>query len=280
MKTGLVLEGGAMRGIYTAGVLDVFLDHGIEFDGVIGVSAGAIHGSNYIAGQNERIINYYLKYCDDKRFMSLYSLITTGSIVGEQFCYHDIPDYLNPLDYDSFRKSKTEFYMVCTDVEKGKPIYVKCKDLKGQLDFMRASASMPMVSKIVECGGRKLLDGAITDSIPLKAMQKLGYDRIVVVQTREKDYWKHSEWNIFADYLYRKYPGFLKAIRKRHLMYNSEKKYVEKSEQEGKIIALKPTRHVDIKRTEKNKDKITEMYLLGRFDAENKIDEIQKFLNA
>ena len=116
MKTGLVLEGGAMRGIYTAGVLDVFLDYDIKFDGVIGVSAGAIHGATYVAEQNGRNIRYYKKYRNDKRFMSFFSLVTTGDIVGKEFCYHDIPDILDPFDYENFKNSSTDFFAVCTDI--------------------------------------------------------------------------------------------------------------------------------------------------------------------
>ena len=279
MKTGLVLEGGAMRGIYTAGVLDIFLDNGIEFDTVIGVSAGAIHGCTYVAKQNGRSIRYYKKYCRDKRFMSFYSLFTTGSLVGEQFCYHDIPDSLDPFDYETFRKSETDFYAVCTDIDKGKPVYVLCDDLQKQMDYLLASASMPMVSRIVEIGGRKLLDGGVTDSIPLKAAQKLGCDKIVVVQTREDSYTKSPEGNVIADHMYRNYPNFVRAIRTRHKMYNSEKKYVAELEQNGDIIAVKPSRHVDISRTEKNPDKIEEMYHLGRSDAEKNLSSIVQFIS-
>lgn len=278
MKTGLVLEGGAMRGIYTAGVLDVFLDNGIEFDTVIGVSAGAIHGCTYVARQNGRNIRYYKKYCRDKRFMSLYSLITTGSLVGEQFCYHDLPDKLDPFDYDTFKSSDTDFYAVCTDIEKGRPVYVLCSDLKKQMDYLLASASMPMVSRIVEAGGRKLLDGGITDSIPLHAAQKLCCDKIVVVQTREESYVKSPEGNVISDRIYRDYPNLAHAIRVRHQMYNSEKKYAAELEQKGEIIAVKPSRHVNISRTEKNPDKLEEMYQLGRLDAESKLGDIIKFI--
>lgn len=278
MKTCLVLEGGAMRGIYTAGVLDVFLDNDIEFDGVIGVSAGAIHGCSFISEQNGRSIRYYKKYCRDKRFMSLYSLVTTGSLVGEKFCYHDIPDNLDPFDYETFRNSDTDFYLVCTDIEKGKPVYVRCNDLQSQIDYMLASASMPMVSRIVEIGGRKLLDGGVTDSIPLRAAQKLGYDRMVVVQTREEGYVKSAEGNPAADIIYRKYPDFIKAIYNRHEMYNSQLSYVEELADKGEIIAVRPSRHVNIGRVEKNPDIIEEMYRLGRDDAESRIEEIKAFL--
>ena len=159
-KTGLVLEGGGMRGIYTAGVLDVFLDEGLTFDGVIGVSAGAVHGCSFLSGQKGRSIRYYKKYCADKRFMSTENLIRTGNFVDTDFCYHELPEILDVYDYDMFNKNKehTDFYAVCSDVEKGKPVYAKLHDMKRDIDYIRASASLPYVSKFVELDGRKLLD--------------------------------------------------------------------------------------------------------------------------
>lgn len=278
LKTGLVLEGGAMRGIYTAGVLDVFLDKNIKFDVVVGVSAGAIHGCTYLAAQNGRNIRYYKKYCRDRRFMSLYSLITTGSLVGEQFCYHDIPDRLDPFDYETFRNCGSDFYAVCTDVEKGTPVYVKIDDMKAQINYLLASASMPMVSKTVELGGRKLLDGGVSDSIPFKAAEKLGCDRIVVVQTREEGYRKSPEGNFVSELMYKKYPDFAKAIRNRHIQYNSTLDYISRAEKNGEIVVIRPTRHVDIKRTEKNPEIIEKMYQLGRADAEEKAESIINYL--
>ena len=146
MKTGLVLEGGAMRGIYTAGVLDVFLENQIHFDGVIGVSAGALHGCSFVSGQKGRSIRYYKKYRNDKHFMSLWSLVHTGEVVGKQFCYHEIPERLDPYDYEAFFKSDTAFYAVCTNLETGKAEYIRITDMLNQVDVMRASASMPYVS--------------------------------------------------------------------------------------------------------------------------------------
>lgn len=278
MKTALVLEGGAMRGIYTTGVLDVFLDNGIKFDGVIGVSAGAIHGCTYVAEQNGRNIRYYKKYRSDKHFMSMYSLVTTGDIVGKDFCYRQIPDILDPFDYDTFKKSKTKFYAVVTDVEKGKPAYVLIKDMKKHMEYLRASASMPIVSRMIEIGGRKFLDGGVTDSIPIEAAKKLGYDRIVVVQTRGKGYKKDYEGGRLPRFMYRNYPNMVKAIENRHIMYNRETALVEKLENSGDIIAVRPSRYVNIGRMEKNIDRIEEMYQLGRNDAEEKLKEIIEFL--
>ena len=197
MKTGLVLEGGAMRGIYTAGVLDVFLEHGIHFDGVIGVSAGALHGCSFVSEQKGRSLRYIKKYRNDKHFMSWWSLLHTGEVVGKQFCYHDIPERLDPFDYEAFVKSDTDFYATCTNVETGKAEYIKITDMLSQVDAMRASASMPYVSKIVDYNGMKLLDGGCADSIPVEAFYKMGYERRVVVLTREAGYRKKTSSSTF-----------------------------------------------------------------------------------
>ena len=157
MKTGLVLEGGGVRGIYTAGVLDVFMEHGITFDGVIGVSAGAIHGCSYLSNQKGRSIRYYKKYCNDPRFMSFKNWIKTGDIVGADFCYRQLPDELDIYDHEQFYKNTSDFYVTCSNVETGKPEYIQIKDMKTQIDALRASASLPYFSRVVEINDKKYL---------------------------------------------------------------------------------------------------------------------------
>ena len=174
MKTGLVLEGGAKRGIYTAGVLDVFLENGISFDGVIGVSAGAIHGCSYVSGQAGRSIRYNLNYGNDYRFMSFRSWLLSGNIVDVKFCYHDLPEKLDPFDNEAFENSPAKFYVVCSNVETGQPEYIRCRNMTTEIDYLRASASLPLVSKIVNIGGKRLLDGGIVDSIPVRAFMNMG----------------------------------------------------------------------------------------------------------
>ena len=198
--------------------------------------------------------------------------------MGEQFCYHDIPDILDPFDYDTFRESPVEFYAVCTDIEKGKPVYAKLNDLRKQMDYMLASASLPLVSKTVEIDGRKLLDGGITDSIPVMAAKKLGYEKIVVVQTRPDGYIKSSEASSAARVIYRKYPNLIKAIENRHIMYNKQTELVRQLAENGEIVRVLPSQKTKISRTEKDVGKINETYLLGRHDAEDKIDEISEYL--
>lgn len=278
MKTGLVLEGGAMRGIYTAGVLDVFMEHGIVFDGVIGVSAGAIHGASYVSGQQGRNIRYYKQYCADKRFMSFWSLLTTGSLVGEKFCYHDLPYELDPFDFEAFEKSPMKFYATCTNLETGKAEYIHCDEFRTKLDVLRASASMPFVSPIVEFEGKKLLDGGTADSIPLAAFRKMGYRKNVVVLTQVKDFEKKPQKiGIAQDAMYHKYPEFLKSIAGRHLVYNKSRRFVEELEKRGEVIALYPSEDLHIGRMEKDPDRIQMMYDLGRHDAEERLEEIMAF---
>lgn len=281
MKTALVLEGGAKRGIYTAGVLDVMLEHGLLVDGVFGVSAGAIHGCSYASMQAGRSIRYNMKYGHDYRFMSFKSLFLSGNMVDTQFCYHDLPEKLDPYDNDAFVKSGIDFYAVCSNVETGKPEYIKCKDMFAEIDYIRASASMPLVSQIVEAGGKKLLDGGIADSIPLKAAENHGFDKNIVVLTRPQGYRKKKAslgWLIA--WVYRKYPNFVKAFENRHKMYNDELDYIETQEKAGKILVIRPSRLIKISKMEQNLDIVREMYELGRSDALNLLEKIRSYIKS
>lgn len=278
IKTGLVLEGGGMRGIYTAGVLDVFLDQNMMFDGVIGVSAGAIHGSSFVSRQKGRSIRYYKKYCQDKRFMSFRNLFLTGDIAGEQFCYHDLPEKLDPYDYKTFNESKTEFYVTCSNLETGKAEYLRITDMKKQIDFMRASASLPYVSRIVEKDGMKLLDGGCCDSIPAEAFRKMGFLKSVVVLTRHKGYVKEPEQMAMAKVYYHKYPEFVKALENRHLVYNETVQEIEKLEAEGEIFVVRPSRELTIGRTESDPAKLQEVYDIGRRDALCRMRDLKLWL--
>ena len=191
MKHGLVLEGGAMRGLFTAGVIDVMMEEGIGFDGAIGVSAGAVFGSNYKSNQPGRVIRYNLRFCQDPRYSSFRSLAKTGDLFGADFCYREIPDHLDPFDREAYESSPMDFYVVATDVHTGKPVYHNCrKGDREDLDWFRASASMPLAARIVEVGGYQLLDGGISDSIPLKYLESVGYDRNVVILTQPMGYEK------------------------------------------------------------------------------------------
>lgn len=278
-KTGLVLEGGGMRGIYTAGVLDVFLEQNQKFDGVIGVSAGAIHGSSFLSGQKGRSIRYYKKYCQDKRFMSLRNLFLTGDIAGEKFCYHELPEKLDPYNYKAFLDSETEFYVTCSNLETGKAEYLRVTDMKKQIDLMRASASLPYVSRIVEADGMKLLDGGCCDSIPVEAFRNMGFTKTVVVLTRHKGYVKEPEQTSMAKIYYRKYPKFVEALENRHIVYNQTVKKIEKLEAEGKIFVIRPSRALTISRTESDPSQLQAVYDIGRRDALCRMRDLELWLN-
>ena len=280
MKTGLVLEGGAHRAIYTAGVLDVLAENNIHFDGVIGVSAGAIHGCAFVSRQIGRSINYTLKYADDKRYMSFYSLITTGNMVGEQFCYHDLPEKLFPFDHETFEKSVTAFYVTCTNLQTGKAEYVRCEELRDKMPYLRASASMPFVSRMSIINNIPYLDGGIADSIPVRAFQNMGYERCVVVQTRAAGYRKKPNKLTWLAYLlYRRFPLFIKAIKNRHIMYNNELADIENIQKNKKIFVIRPSKLVKISHTEKNKQILREVYELGRKDAANALPDLINFIS-
>lgn len=277
-KIGLVLEGGGMRGIYTAGVLDVFMDHGITFDGVIGVSAGAIHGVSYVAGQKGRSIRYYKKYCRDSRMMSWKNFFKTGDVVGVDFCYHQIPEVLDPFDHEAFAKRTAEYYVGCSNIETGKPEYLKLTDMRKEIDKLRASASLPYVSKVVEIDGMKLMDGGCTDSVPVRAFMKLGYQRNVVVMTRHKGYVKKPETPWLAGLVFRRYPAFAKALRNRHLGYNNNIRAIERLEAEGKAFVIRPSVELKIGRMDHDPENIQRVYEIGRQDALNRLEELRKWV--
>ena len=282
MKKGLILEGGAMRGMFTAGVIDVMMEHDIAFDGAIGVSAGAVFGCNYKSHQIGRSLRYNTKFCKDPRYASFRSLLTTGDLYGADFCYNEIPNKLDPFDLETYRNSPMEFYVVCTDVETGKPVYQKCMTGDAHdILWMRASASMPLVSRIVEVDGYKLLDGGISDSIPIRQFQKLGYDRNIIVLTQPLDYVKpKSQMVPLLRIMMRKYPNLVRTMRFRHDIYNATTAYIRKLEQKGRVLVIRPEAPLNIARVEHDPKELTRVYQLGRSVAEKRLEEMQAFLAA
>ena len=281
MKTGLILEGGAMRGMFTAGVIDVMMENGIKFDGAIGVSAGAAFGCNYKSNQPGRVIRYNKKYCRDKRYCSIRSLIKTGDMYGADFCYHEMPEKLDIFDCDTFRQSPMEFYAVCTDLVSGKPVYKRLENADyADMEWLRASASMPLASRIVELDGYCLLDGGISDSIPLKYFESIGYDRNIVVLTQPRGYVKgKNKLMLPLKISLKKYPAVIKALADRHIMYNETIKYIEQKEKSGEILVIRPEKALEIGRTEHNPDKLERVYQTGRLAAEKVLGDIITFLN-
>ena len=280
MKTGLVLEGGGKRGIYAAGVLDVLLENNIWADGLIGTSAGAVNGCSYVSNQYERNLRYNIRFANEKRYMSIYSLITTGNVVGTDFAYNILPNKLEVFDYDAFEKSPVAYYVTCSNVETGKAEYIQCKSLRGKnMDYLRASAALPYVSQIVEIDGKKYLDGGICDSIPLKAFQDMGYEKNLVVLTRPRGYIKKPENNLLANLYYRKYPAFVTALRNRYAVYNRTLKYIEQQENQGNILVLRPSESIRVGRMEQDPERLKQMYELGKNDAGQMLDAIASFLS-
>ncbi len=279
--SGLVCEGGGMRGIYVAGVLDVLGEHHVDFDAVIGVSAGAIHASSFLAGQHGRSVRFYLAYCRDPRFMGLRSWLRTGDFVSYSFCYEEIPETLVPFDFDAMESSKSAFYITSTDVETGQPYYHRTNTIRGpEMQCLRASASLPLVSKIVEFNGHKLLDGGTSDSIPMEYLREQGYRKTVVILTQVAGYRKKPEKLRLFDLIYRRYPAYLHSIKTRHERYNATLEKIEALEKSGDIFVFRPSHKVKIKRLERDATRILDMYELGRHDALTRLDELRQFLSS
>jgi len=279
MKKGLILEGGAMRGLFTAGVIDVFMENNIEFDAMIGVSAGAAFGCNFKSGQIGRARRYNMKYCNDKRYCSFYSLITTGDLYGADFCYRKIPEELDIFDNEAFEKNPMDFYVVCTDVKTGKAVYKKVESARESLEWIRASASLPLVSRKVAIEGKEYLDGGIADSIPVKYFEKLGFEKNIVVLTRPKGYKKGKSGIMpLIKVTMRKNPEMIKAIENRHIIYNETTAYIEEKEKNGELLVIRPSKPLPVKRTEKNPENLDEAYKMGREEALRRLEEIKKYL--
>ena len=280
MKKGLVLEGGGHRGIFTAGILDVFLENNISFDGVIGVSAGAVHGASFLSKQKGRSLRYALKYCNDKRYMGIGSLLKTGDYFNVEFCYYLLPQVLDPFDNDTFENQTSEYFTVSTDVETGEAVYHQCKTLRNDyIKWIVASASMPLVARIVDIEGQKLLDGGVADSIPEAAFRKMGYTKNVVILTQPKGYEKKSNSMLpLIKRIYRKFPNFVKAVENRHLIYNQEIKDLEELEKSGDVLILRPKTDLVASRTERNPKKMQDSYNQGRLLALEEIEKVKAFL--
>ena len=282
MKTGLIMEGGAMRGMFTAGVLDVLMENGLVTDGAIGVSAGAVFGCNYKSHQIGRVIRYNTEYCNDKRYASFKNLVKTGNLYSEQFCYHEVPEKLDPFNEAAFAASSMDFFVVCTDVKTGEPIYHKCR--KGDAEdvlWMEASASMPLAAKIVKIGHYGLLDGGVADSIPVRFFESIGYKRNLIILTQPKGYTKKK--NKFLPAIrakYFRYPAFVEAVADRHERYNETLSYISMLEQAGKDYVIRPPIPLEIGAMERDPAQLRRVYETGRAVAQIQVEKIRDFLNA
>ena len=281
MKKGLIMEGGAMRGMFTAGVIDVMMEYGIVLDGAIGVSAGAAFGCNYKSGQIGRVIRYNTRFAPDKRYGGFRVLLKTGDYYSKEFCYDEVPNKYDPFDYDAFQKNPMEFYVVCTDVDTGKAEYHKYEGRHDHgLEWIRASASMPLVSRMVEIDGRKFLDGAMADSIPVRFFESIGYDRNMVILTQPLGFQKKKDRLLpLMKLWYRKFPELVRAIMTRDRQYNESLQYIRRREAEGKLLVIRPPQKLPIERTEKDPAVLRQVYEMGRKEAEANIRKIQNFFS-
>jgi predicted patatin/cPLA2 family phospholipase len=282
MKAALIMEGGAMRGMFTCGVIDVLMRHGITFDGAAGISAGAVFGCNFKSGQVGRPIRYNKKYCADPRYCSVRSLIRTGDLYGADFCYRELPDELDVFDRIAFRDNPLQFFVGATDVQTGKSVYHLCTD-GGSEDMLwfRASASMPVVSRPVRIHDQLLLDGGITDAVPYSFMEAQGFRRNVIVLTQPKGYRKEPASGLaMMKIMLRKYPCVSEAMAARHLIYNRQMDEIDQRETSGESLVIRPPQSLRIGHTEKNPDELERVYQIGIHEAEERLEDIQKFLSG
>ncbi len=279
MQIGLVLEGGAMRGMFTAGVLDTFLEKQITVDGIAGVSAGALFGVNYVSGQKGRVIRYNKRFNPDKNYMGFLPFLREGNIVDTKYAYEAVPRTLDPFDDEAYQKANIPFYAVVTNIKTGMPEYIRIKSVFDQMDILRASASMPFVSKPIAIGDNLYLDGGISDSIPFKWLSAQGYDKLIVVLTRDMNYRKQPTSKPLVKLFLRNYPQTADKMLRRHLVYNHAVATLRKWEREGRAFVIRPSQTIDIGRIEKNPKKLQKVYDLGRKDAMQSLDALREYLN-
>ena len=280
-RHGLILEGGAMRGLFTAGVIDVMMEAGIEFDCLVGVSAGSSFGCNYKSRQPGRVLRYNLRFCKDSRYMGLSTLLRTGDLVGGEFAYHTMPLELDVFDSATFESNPMDFYSVCTDVATGAPVYYKMDKVTYEsLEWLRASASMPGVTRPVKVDdGRYMLDGGISDSIPLEFAHKIGLKRNVVILTQPRDYVKQPAPRTLLKLFLKRYPAIMHAMEHRHEMYNAQLEYLRRHVESGDTLVIAPSAPLPIGRVSSNRARMRHVYQLGRQAALDNIEKVKQFLS-
>lgn len=279
---GLILEGGGMRGVYTAGVLDYFLDQGIDLAHCYGVSAGAVNATNYLSKQRGRTFRTTVEYINDKRYCSVRNLLTTKNLFGTDFLYHRISNELDPFDYDAFKRSSGAMSLVVSNVNTGEPFYKQIKDLKEEMTWLRASCSLPFLAEIVKIEGECYLDGGLSDSIPLKKAITDGFTKNIVILTREAGYQKKEERVSAAigSMCYRKYPKMVKESKLRPVKYNQQLAFVEEQEKLGNAFVFRPSNLFQIGRLEKDTTKLRQLYQQGYEDAKEQSDKLAHFLKS
>ena len=281
-QAGLILEGGGMRGIYTAGVLDFFMEKEIWFSDCYGVSAGAGHLCNYLSGQRGRSYRIGINYLGMKQYCSTWSLLTTGDLFGVDMNYRLIPDHLDPYDYDAADKYEGRAFAVATDIRTGKPAYLPLKDLHKDVIAVRASGSLPLVSRNVNIDGNLYLDGGISDGIPIRQSERDGNRKNVVIMTKEEGFVRQpvgAELSLIR-VRYLRYPKVYELMRERHLTYNATVQYIEEQQAKGEVFVIRPKQAGEVGRIEKDKEKMKALYQEGYRDAEENYSALLKYLSC
>ena len=279
MKVAMVLEGGANRALFTAGVLDIMMQENIQVDTIVGVSAGALFGVNYFSGQRGRTIRYVTKYSKDKRYISYRNLILTGNIVNKDFAFYKLNKELDIFDNEAFINSKKEFYATATNVNTGRAEYLKITDPFKDMEKLRATSAVPLVSRLVKIGNNEYLDGAIANSIPIEKVKE--YDKIIVILTQPLDYIKPAvdKGKLRAARIrYRKYQNFIKAFENRHITYNKTLEKIKKLEKEKKIFVIRPSIKINVNILEKDENKLKQVYNMGVKTGKEEISKLKKYL--
>lgn len=279
MKIGLVLEGGGMRGLYTAGVLDVMMEHQFMPDVVCGTSAGVTFGVNLLSQQKGRVLRYNCRYAGDRCYISLHSWLTTGNMINRDFAYDLLPRELDPFDEDTFEQSKAAFYATITNMRTGQAEYVRITNTWQQMDVIRASASLPIICQPVEWQGEKYLDGGLVDNIPLDKCIELGCDKIIIVLTRPLDYVRNDHIAGACRLFYPRYKALLRAIEQRNDRYNARLQQIRRLEQEGKVFVLRPSENISVGRLEKDVARLQALHQLGVSDATRLWDNLAQYLS-
>lgn len=263
-ETGLVLEGGGLRGVFTCGVLDCFMDNGIRFPFTVGVSAGACNGLSYMSGQRGRARISNIDLMDEYHYVGFKYLLTQKCIMDFKLLFEDFPEKIIPYDYDAYFSNPDRFVMVTTNCLTGKAEYLEEKSSSERvMDIVRASSSLPFVSPATYVDGIPMLDGGIVDSIPIEYAMSMGYNKLVVVLTRNKGYRKKKNKMPLAKVFYRKYPHLQEALQNRNAAYNRTMDLIERLEDNGKIMVIRPLRPIEVGRMEKNTDKLRALYQEG-----------------
>lgn len=279
MKVGLVLEGGGMRGLYTAGVLDVMMDHSFMPDVVCGTSAGVTFGVNLLSQQRGRVLRYNCKYVGRRDYISLYSWLTTGNMINKEFAYGLLPRELDPFDEETFERSKAEFYATITNMRTGEAEYVRITNTWEQMDVIRASASLPIICRPVEWNGEKYLDGGLSDNIPLDKCIELGCDKVIVVLTRPLDYVRNDSITGVCKLWFPRYKALHKTIAMRNERYNQQVQRIRELEADGKFFVIRPSENRSVSRLEKDPEKLTHLYNLGVEDAMAVWKDMERYLS-